>query len=359
MGSIVNKRRIAFVIGSMGRGGAERVISILANSYAESGWEVDILCLLDSKCDYELSKSIRIVDISNSKKSRIKNLPEWIFGLRNYIKTQNPYRIVSFIARINILTIFANIGIGKKLIISERNDPKSDGRSIGVKIATYILYPLAETIVFQTKWAKSCFPKYIREKGVIIPNPVDVGIKATKHKKNKIVAVGRLIEQKNHKLLIDAFAKVIEKYPDYELNIYGEGRLRNELTNQIHKLNLSDKIFLMGNVVDVHEKIADAKLFVLSSDYEGLSNALLEAMSMGIPCLSSNCAGSNEVIKHGVNGLLFPVKDVDALYESIIYIVENKDIACKIGENAKVSLTKYKSEVVIDDWQKTVEGISF
>jgi len=355
MGDFTNKMRIAFVIGSMGRGGAERVISIIANSYAEKGWNVDIILLLNSKCDYELNNNIRIIDISDSEKSRISNLPRWLFGIRRYIKTYNPHRIVSFVARINILTILANIGIGKNLIISERNDPKSDGRSWTIKIATYLLYPLAKSIVFQTDWAKSCFPQNIQNKGIIIANPVDVTITASKNKENKIVAVGRLIEQKNHKLLIGAFSKVLEQKPNYKLYIYGEGKLRRELVNQVEELNISDNVFMPGNVLNIHEKISDAEMFVLSSDYEGLSNALLEAMMMGLPCISTNCAGSNEVIEHEKNGLLVPIKDAKSLSESIVRLIQDRELAEKLGKNAMACSVKFKSENVISDWKNVIE----
>lgn len=350
-----SKKKIVFIIGSMRRGGAERVISILANEYADNSWEVKIITLLDDSNDYILRESIEVINIIKDKKSRILNIYFWLIQLRKTFKQFNPDVIVSFIARINILTLISSLGLNKKIIISERNDPKSDGRSWVVKMATFFLYPLASSIVFQTNWAKSCFPKYIQKKGTIIPNPVYSGVKATEEKENKIVAVGRLLEQKNHKLLINAFSKVVEKYPDYKLYIYGEGRLRNELRNQIEKLNISDKVLMPGNVLNVHEKIADAKLFILSSDYEGLSNALLEAMVMGLPCISTDCAGSNEVIEDEENGLLVPIKDVKSLSESIVRLIQDRELANKLGKNAMAYSAKFKSKNVIGEWEKVIE----
>ena len=349
------KKKIIFVIGSMRRGGAERVISILANEYADNGWEVQIITLLDDSNDYILRDSIKVINITDDKKSRIQKIPFWLIQLRRTFKQFNPDAIVSFIARINILTLIASLGLNIKIIISERNDPKSDGRSWIVKIATYLLYPLAKSIVFQTDWAKSCFPQNIQNKGIIIANPVDVTITASKNKENKIVAVGRLLEQKNHKLLINAFSKVIEKYPDYKLYIYGEGKLRRELVNQVEELNISDNVFMPGNVLNIHEKISDAEMFVLSSDYEGLSNALLEAMMMGLPCISTNCAGSNEVIEHEKNGLLVPIKDAKSLSESIVRLIQDRELAEKLGKNAMACSVKFKSENVISDWKNVIE----
>jgi GalNAc-alpha-(1->4)-GalNAc-alpha-(1->3)-diNAcBac-PP-undecaprenol alpha-1,4-N-acetyl-D-galactosaminyltransferase len=134
----INKR-IVFVIGSMRRGGAERVISILANQFADKGWDVQIIALLDGSNDYILRDSIKVTTINDKRKTRIQQLPSWLIKLRTIFKKYNPDVIVSFIARINILTLIASLGLNKKTIISERNDPKSDGRSMIVKLATYLI----------------------------------------------------------------------------------------------------------------------------------------------------------------------------------------------------------------------------
>ena len=302
-------KRITFLIGCMRRGGAERVISILANNYVKRGWNVDIITLLEDSNDYKLDDRINLIPMCKDGKSRLCQLPTWIYNIRKYVKKSNTDVIVSFIARINIITILSCIGLNKKIIISERNDPKSDGRGILVKILTYILYPLSKSIIFQTEWAKGCFPKYIQKKGIIIGNPVIVSEDKKELGTKKIVAVGRLTEQKNHKMLINSFKKINEYNKEYRLYIYGEGGLREKLEMQVRDLELQDYVFLPGNFIDIHKKISDADIFVLSSRYEGLSNALLEAMMMGIPCISTNYAGVNEIIVNGYNGILVPNED--------------------------------------------------
>ena len=350
-------KRIVFVIGSMRRAGAERVISILANRYVESGWEVDILTLLDKKNDYILDKKIRVISLCKLDKSRIKQLPYWIKSIRRYVINNNPDRIVSFIARINIITIIACFGLDKSIIVSERNDPKNDGRSIIVKAMTNLLYPYCKSVVFQTKWAKECFSKRVQKKGVIIPNPINISTKATGDMiRKKIVSVGRLSEQKNHKLLIMAFSKVKEIFPEYKLYIYGEGNLRNELEELIKKLGLNESVFLEGNQLNIHERIADAEMFVLSSDYEGLSNALLEAMIMGIPCISTDCAGSTEFIKNGINGILVNKKNVDDLSSAIINLIRDKSLSQKIKKNGVLLSEKLDSKTVFREWERIIGG---
>lgn len=351
-----NKKRIAFIIGSMRRGGAERVISILANSYAEKGWSVDILTLLDDSNDYVLNSTINVKLIFDEGQLRVKQILNWIFTIRKYVIKNKPDVIVSFIARINIITLLACFGLNKRIIISERNDPTADGRTRMVKVATNLLYPLANCIVFQTKWAQSCFFKKIQNKGVIIPNPIHVTSEASSIREKKIVAVGRLYEQKNHEMLIRVFKKVHDDYPDYKLYIYGEGKLREKLTKQVEELELINEVFLPGNILNIHDKIKDAEIFVLSSNYEGLSNALLEAMMMGLPCISTNCAGSNEVIKNGKNGLIIPIRDENELLEKIELLINDKKLSENISKEAKKIKKIYNSEKVLKDWEEIIEN---
>jgi glycosyltransferase involved in cell wall biosynthesis len=350
-----NKHQIVFIIGSMRRGGAERVLSILANSYAEKGWQVNILTLLDDSNDYDLNKNIKVQPICNLGESRIRQLPKWISNIRSHVVENKPDRIVSFIARINIIAMFSCIGLNQRLIVSERNDPDSDGRSIIVRFASYLLYPLADCIVFQTKWAQSCFSKKIQKNSIIIPNPISVSVKASKTKKRKIVAVGRLSEQKNHAMLINAFKKVHNDYPEYKLYIYGEGKLRITLIKQIQELGLIDNVFLPGNVANIHEEISDAEIFVLSSNYEGLSNALLEAMMMGLPCISTDCAGSNEVIISGNNGILVPIGSVEKLAEAMEQLILDRELANKLGKEAELSSKHLVSYRILKDWEFVIE----
>ncbi|NMA66488.1 MAG: glycosyltransferase family 4 protein [Clostridiaceae bacterium] len=339
----------------MAKGGAERVISILANRYADKGWKVDIVMLLDDICEYKINERINLISIIGNARSRIMQLPKWIYGIRKYVLDYKPDRIVSFVARINLITLISCAGLEQKIVISERNDPKKDGRSFLVKYATFLLYPYSQVTVFQTKWAQSCFPITVKKRSVIIPNPISVDTLAHVKKQKKIVSVGRLSPQKNHSMLLDAFALVHKDYPDYTLHIYGEGELRNVLTEQINDLLLTDRVFLHGVVSNIHKKIADAEMFVLSSDYEGLSNALLEAMMMGLPCISTDCAGSNEVIIDGENGLLVPVGNTEKLASAMKKLIENKELAANLGNNAKKSSETFCCESVIVKWEEVIE----
>jgi len=348
-------RRIAFVIGGMGCGGAERVISILANSYADSGWQVDILRLLNRQYAYKLRDNIRLIDFCNENKPRLLYLPVWIYKIRKYIKKNKPDKIVSFIARINVITLIAGLGLGRDIIISERNNPRVDGRTFIVKIATYLFYPLANKIIFQTKAEQDCFPAYIRRKSVIIPNPVKVQVYAAEKRTKKIVCAGRLTRVKNHRMLINAFARVRTEHPQYHLYIYGEGPERANLQAQIKRLGLEGYAFLPGNVENLHEQMADAEIFVLSSYYEGLSNALVEAMMMGLPCISTRYDGVSELIRHGKNGLLVRPDDDEQLYRMLNILIKDKEKALHIGRMGQMSVEHMKTENCLPVWRSCIE----
>ena len=203
-----------------------------------------------------------------------------------------------------------------------------------------ILYPLADGFVFQTKEAQEYFDKKIQKKSVIIPNPINEEFICEPYngeREKKIVTVGRLEEQKNHKMLIKAFSKLPEGLSEYKLIIYGEGSLRPELEKQIKELNLLGRVFLPGQVDDVKNRIYKAGLFVLSSNYEGMPNALMEAMALGVPCASTDCpcGGPRFLIKNEYNGLLYNVNNELELKLAINKIIGDEELSKKISKNAR------------------------
>lgn len=347
------KTRICFFIGGMSRGGAERVISLLANHYAEQGYFVSVILLLTDKVEYDLDDRIEIINLTGKKRAYVINTFYWIKNIRAFVKKTNPDVIVAFVARIAILVQSSCIGLKRNIIISERNDPTMDGRSKYIKVLANLLYPKCNGIVFQTEKAKTCFPKQIQVKGNVIYNPVKVYQFASNENSKKVVAVGRLAAQKNHKLLIDAF-KDISKDADYELWIYGEGLLRKELEKYIEECGLSKKIHLPGNVMNIHEVISDSALFVLSSDYEGMSNSLLEALIMGLPVVATNCAGTDEVIVNGENGIIVPTGNKEELSKAMKTILEDADLRKKLANNAKQKAWVFSTDIVLQKWDEVI-----
>ncbi len=348
-------RKISFVLGSMRRGGAERVISILANHYTKKGWNVDILLLLSGDCEYELDPNIQLYSFSDEQKSRLGMLPNWLKKIRGYVKANRPDIILSFAARINIIMYFATLGMKTKKYVSERNDPQNDGRSWVVRFITNQIYPKVDGVIFQTEWAKNCFKSVVQGNGQIIYNPVNrMPIKKYQWH-NRFVSVGSLEEQKNQHLLIKAFYMLWQEDENITLTIYGEGTLRNQLENEIKQLGLENHVFLPGKVSDIHSRMREEDVFVLSSNYEGLSNALLEAMMQGMPCISTRCAGSNEVIENGVNGLLTDIGDVNGLYKAMKSFLLDHEFAEKCGRSAKEKSEVFDTEHIIKMWESILQ----
>ncbi len=349
--------KITFFIGHMGYGGAERVISLLANDYCRRGWDTDIVMLLSRDLAQRLEPGVRLVDLSLGGGSYLKRAPYWLRQIRGYLKREKPDCVVSFIGRINALVLTAALGTKIPIVVSERNDPRHDGRGKGMLAFCDALYKTARAVVFQTKAEQECFSEAVKAKGVIIPNPVSTeGVSRREPEGFSVVTAGRLAEQKNQKMLMDAMALVRREIPGAKCTIYGEGELRQELESYVREKGLEDTVFLPGHALDIHEKIADASAFVLTSEYEGLPNALIEAMMLGIPCITTDYPGSEEVMEDGVTGLIVPRGDAETLARKLIGLARDGASGKALGENARVDAEKYRTENVIAQWQNVIEG---
>ena len=348
--------KIAFFIGHMGYGGAERVISLLANDYCRRGWDTQIVMLLSNDLAQKLEPGVKLVDLSLGGGSYLKRAPRWLMEIRKLLKREKPDCVVSFIGRINALVLTAALGLKLPVIVSERNDPRHDGRGKGMLAYCDTLYKTARAVVFQTKAEEECFSDTVKAKGVIIPNPVSVeGAVRRESEGFRVVTAGRLAEQKNHKMLMDAMERVTREIPEARCTIYGEGELRSELEDYVREKGLEGTVFLPGHVLDIHEKIADASVFVLTSEYEGLPNALIEAMMLGIPCITTDYPGAEEVMRDGVTGLIVPRGDGNALARKLILLARDRETGSTLGRNAQRDAEEYRTENVIRLWRKVIE----
>ena len=347
-------KRILFVSGSMFRGGAQRVISLLANDYASSDWSVHIALLIDIKVEYSLNDSIEIHDISH-KGNRLKNFSKWVNELKQVILEVKPDVIVSFAGRINVITLLANRGTGIPVLVSERNDPARDRRSSFEMWLCKKLYQKADRVVFQTKYQSEFYSKWCKDNSVIIGNPISAPVYEGAHESKDIICVGKLMDQKNHPMMIRAFSKIASEFADTQVYIYGEGRKRAELEQLIADSGMSSSIHLMGNSPEIFSIMQKNEYFVMCSDYEGLSNALLEAMMSGMVCITTSWSGVEEFVTDGVNGYLVPVNDSDALAAKL-----NEVLRCdnsNVRANAIATAKNYSSDKVLADWHAAIEGI--
>lgn len=345
-----------FVMPALRFGGAERVTSVLANEWVKQGVNVRILLVeSDETSCYPLADNVELK--SCRRETQIGQVKQGaiIRAIRKEAKEWKPDAVICFYNALCGLTAIALRGTRIPLIYSERNDPNRTNQRKIDKVYKAIVEHCAAKFVFQTTGAQKCYPKKVQDRSAVILNPLDTTGFPTHDftsEKKEIVTVGRLEPQKNQKILIDAFSKFAKDFPDYKLTIYGEGSLRPELEQFIQSKGLQDRVILPGSKNRIQEHIKDAALFVLSSDYEGIPNALIEAMAIGLPCVSTDCSpgGARELINDGENGVIVDCGNSDALAKAMVLLLEDREKAQKMGINAKKICRRVDKELVCNRW---------
>jgi len=306
---------------------------------------------------YQLNDGVNIEYLDCEKDNSLPFLKRYklrMKKIKSAIKKINPDVVISFMSETNIDVCFAMMGLKIPLIVSERNDPKIDPASRVKQCMRRIAYNKPTGFVFQTPDARGYFSKKIREKSCIILNPLSSSLPLPYEglRDKRIVSVGRLNKQKNFPVLIDAFKEFAKEYPDYILEIYGEGLLEEKIKKYILDSGMQDKISLMGFCKDVHNKINSAAMFVMSSDFEGMPNALLEALALGMPCISTDCpcGGPRMLIEGKDNGILVKVKSSSEILEAMKYMADNPDEAAKMGKKAQCIRDEAKPSSITQMW---------
>jgi glycosyltransferase involved in cell wall biosynthesis len=255
-------------------------------------------------------------------------------------------------------TVLAALGLKMKVVISERNDPNKLNNKFLLKTFRNLLYACSDLLVCQTEDAKTCFSKKMQKKIVVILNPIKKDLPAwdNQNYKHKIINFCRLERQKNLPLLIDSFNEVLRTHPDYELLIYGEGKQKDFLQDYIKKKGLENYIKIEPFSSNIHQIASACQMFVSSSDYEGLSNSMLEAMAMGMPVICTDCpiGGARMVIKNRENGVLVPVGDKDALVNAMNWVIDNPDECRKLSVAAFNIRKELAIEEIIAQWRKLI-----
>lgn len=360
--------KICFLKHAMAAGGAERTVAYLSNYFVKEGIDVDLV-LYGDKGFYELDEKINIYYISEPNKSK-----NFFYRLRLIIKRfRNFYKYVQknkpdLIFCMLYPSIVYALPFKRKIpiITSERSNPESM-KSLWEKWKKQLLFNLSHGIVFQTNRAKEYFKKKIQEKGIVIPNALgNEYIERIREdnlypKENKITAMGRIHKAKDYITLMKAFQIILNKYSNYNLEIYGRGDI-SQLTKIAKEMTIDKNTYFMGACPDALLKVANSKCYVLSSIYEGMPNALMEAMAIGLPCVSTDCPnGPAELIEDGVNGLLVPVGDEKAMAKAILKMIEDEEFAKKCGENAKKIKETHSVEInakrYLDFFKKIVNKI--
>lgn len=361
--------KIAFHLNCLEQGGAERVVSNLANRFAREGYEVLIATEWYGENEFQIDQRVRRVHVglkdSDGKKNRITKFLLRVRYLRQFMKAEKPDILIAFAQRANYRALMASYGTNVPIIISIRTDPVGNYDAWSDRLQIPLLFPRASGCVFQTEGQKEFFVPFLQKNSRIILNPINdkyVGRPEPEHRKKEVVQSGRLVDCKNQPMLLRAFVNVHGRHPDYVLKIYGGDSFdgtREMLEEIIAENNAWDYIKLMGASDTLERDLAGAAVYAFTSDWEGLPNTLLEAMALGLPIVATDCpcGGPRTVIKDGVNGLLIPVQDQQALEDGINRLIEDPKLAQRLGEAARNIAQKANTQAVFEQWQDYIEDI--
>lgn len=390
-------KKVSFFIDSLGGGGAERVVSVLTNELIKRGYKVDILMLRKVEIPYKLSNQAnlyyaddmpvttkygilvrKIFDIWSYFRKRFyipflrrlgnTTYPKWnetsfyfyakyALPYREYLKKNKDCTAFGLLIRSNISLLQAAKGTKVRTVFCERNNPvRPDMPKNIIKIRDR-LYPHCQAAIFQTEEERQYYTKLKCNTAVIL-NPIKENLpnRYTGERKHEIVNFCRLNKQKNIPLLIDAFELLHQDYPDYKLRIYGKGEEKEALIKYVIDKKLEAAVSFEDFATDIHERVADASIFAFTSDYEGLSNSMIEAMGIGLPCVCTECAGGGAkmMIEDHINGILVPVGDVQAVYKGMKEIIEDRELANKLSKEASKIRERLSVSKIADQWEAMI-----
>lgn len=359
--------KLVFVIYSLQKGGAERVLSTLSNSFSARDYEVTIICMNNSDPRYPISEAIRIVSLLNRNARqhifrRIQYGALTGFHLLKLLREIKPHCVVSFMTSANLWTGICCGVLKIPYIVSERTTPEHTINRFGflLKYLSYRVYSKSSAIVLPARGIENClrkngsFNKLDNYK--IIKNPVHPFRAITEkkvHPRKFILAIGRLAYVKGFDLLIDAFSQLNSN--DTDLLILGQGPERERLHARIAGHGLTNRVFLPGVKDELQDYYAQATLFVLSSRNEGYPNVLIEAMSAGCACIAADCEfGPAEIIEHGINGMLIPAGETGPMVSMISALLSNEPLRHNLGEQAKKVNRTNSLQVIADQWEELI-----
>lgn len=361
--------KILFAITRLAYSGAPKMMSWVANQMSNKGHEVHFVTLFSGDKAQMLNDDITLhrLDVKQSGSRLVRNtlgMMKTIRKLHKKVKEVKPDIMVSFLDSVG----YVYLPIGRfftkcRFIVSERVDPYQYKGLISK--VRFFLMKNAHGSVFQTDGAREYFKKYkkIYNNSTVIPNPVvendnvleiQKRCPAYEDREKKIVTVGRLsLTQKRQDVLLEAFRIFVQQHPGYKLFMYGDGTDKNKIQSMIDNMGLTDIAVLAGKTNRVFEEIYDAKAFVLSSDFEGIPNALIESMSIGVPSVSTDCSpgGAALLIKDGENGYIVPRADAAALAEKLSIVVDNKEVSERFSKNSIHISEEFSEDTIADAWE--------
>lgn len=362
--------KLVLVISSLSSGGAERVLVLLARGLTQRGHQVTVVTIYGEDSDFfRLPPGVNRVALGLGKDTvglvaKLSANGRRLRALRRAIREARPDAVISLLAQTNVLALLATIGLRVPVVVSEHTDPRREPLPGAWQSLRRIAYRRAAKVVSVSADIDSYFDWIAPQRRAVIPNPVD--FEELKQQgpgrewpwPHAAIAMGRLAPEKGFDLLIEAFAGLLdlERFADWGLVILGEGRLRGELESAVARAGLAGRVLLPGAIPSPGNTLKKADFFVLSSRWECLPMALIEAMACGLPVVATQCAASTaELVRPGQNGVLVPAEDVPALATAMAGLMEDPAKRHALGENAAASVQPFALDRIVEAWERLLE----
>lgn len=356
------KKNLCFYIDSLGIGGAERVLSNLARGMAKRGHKVTVINdYVTEGMEYPLVGNIGRHFIGNSQQGFICRTIKRVFELRKIIQTERPDIVVSFKKGPNYRLIMTKIFTGCKIIVSVRSASIREYGKGFKRIFALFMFHFADGIVFQTEEEAAYFTKAERKKSVIIYNPIKEEFFDTKwsESENRVICVGRLENVKRPFLLLEAFKNIKDEFPNTELAFLGDGCLKDSMMSYCEKHCLNDRVVFLGRVEDVPVELAKSRIYVLCSEWEGLPNALMEAMAVGVPVIATDCIGGGprSLIRNNGEGILIKSENVDGLTCALRVLLSDASRRKEMSMEERKRAQDFREDVVLEKWETYIRKV--
>ena len=359
------KPHIAFVLPGLRAGGSEHIVSLLCNHFSRSGWTVSLFAFEEPGTQpyyaHDPAVSIRQLGYPVGRLPLMRSalaVFHRVAALRRALAWSRPDLVISFLTRTNVVSVLAAQPLGIPVIVSERNNPAQQYPGTLWSALRRYAYARAHGLVTMTEGAMRYFPKVMRQRQWVIPNPTyaPVQIDGARPEGRQIVAVGRLVPQKGFDLLLAAFAEAADGMPGWSLVIWGEGPERAALEAQRDALGLQGRVKLPGVTQEHGAWLREADIFVLSSRFEGWGIVIGEAMAAGVPVISFDCQwGPGEMIADGISGLLVPDGDVTALGAAMAALSADPQQRRRLSEGARIAARRFTIDRVLAQWERTAK----
>jgi glycosyltransferase involved in cell wall biosynthesis len=349
-------------------GGAERVMARMMNYWAARGHRVDLLTLAAGEPFYDLDPRIRHRGLGLTGKSAsavegVRHNLRRVAALRGAVRELQPDVVVSFMDRMNVLTLLATHRLGIPVVVSERTDAPSHNLGSAWNSLRRLVYRYADALVFPSASARTRAVSLRAPTVRVIPNPIVLSGNGAQRNpggegSKSVVGMGRFTEEKGFDLLIEAFSRVANRHPNWSLCVFGDGPLRDTLSAEAARAGLNNRVFFPGTVSDPFRVFRQADLFVLPSRFEGFPNALCEAMACGLPVVSFDCrSGPAEIVRDGIDGLLVRAGDVKGLASAMDRLMGDPAERSRLANRAPDVTQRFRLDNVMGMWESLLTEI--